>query len=710
MIRKDIYLSMFLEEVKEQLDRIENQLLSENFRQNRGEIVEDVYRNFNSVKGAASSIGFDNIAQMVNKLINVLSLIKRKAIPEDDFALTLLFEGIDILKSCHFKLGNGIEDLDEEKEMAISIDDRILLRYPQLNSDEVFNQKKETIDYIQIEDSEEKMIKQQLDIKVIEDSLEEVDFSHKLSFEEEKIVKSVPTEFNIYKIFIDMKHITQMKSIKAFLIINNIATLGDVIFSKPKDFQNLNDDDFGNSLEILFASKSGTLPLKQSLSYISELEVINIDTIRKVSDFEQRNQEEVFWQELNSIRIEVSKLDSMIEIIGELITSKEQLFNNLSRLKLKLKSSDEDVSQSIALMNNINSISKMLQEGVMSVRMISMDYIFKRFPKIVSEICQKSKKDIDFIIEGKDTQIDRVIVERLVDPLHHMIRNSIYHGIESPEERKSLKKPAKGKIKLSALYLQNYVLIELEDDGRGIDIEKIKQELLENKRFSKEEVLNMPDSKVLEYIFESGFSTVNYSDPIVKKGIGLFVAKENIRRIQGSIFVETKKNEGTKFSIILPINLSIVKALLVKEEDQIFAIPNSFIIEIIRVKEFERKKYFKKQEENLIFISKNKEEFKVLNLNRYFIDESGKKKDKSFIMIIRYADQKFAIMTSEIIGEREIVVKGMRDYIGEDKILGKMEGLCGVSILGDGEFANVIDVGFFNDYLDEDLNKQKLWI
>lgn len=710
MIRKDIYLSMFLEEVKEQLDRIENQLLSENFRQNRGEIVEDVYRNFNSVKGAASSIGFDNIAQMVNKLINVLSLIKRKAIPEDDFALTLLFEGIDILKSCHFKLGNGIEDLDEEKEMAISIDDRILLRYPQLNSDEVFNQKKETIDYIQIEDSEEKMIKQQLDIKVIEDSLEEVDFSHKLSFEEEKIVKSVPTEFNIYKIFIDMKHITQMKSIKAFLIINNIATLGDVIFSKPKDFQNLNDDDFGNSLEILFASKSGTLPLKQSLSYISELEVINIDTIRKVSDFEQRNQEEVFWQELNSLRIEVSKLDSMIEIIGELITSKEQLFNNLSRLKLKLKSSDEDVSQSIALMNNINSISKMLQEGVMSVRMISMDYIFKRFPKIVSEICQKSKKDIDFIIEGKDTQIDRVIVERLVDPLHHMIRNSIYHGIESPEERKSLKKPAKGKIKLSALYLQNYVLIELEDDGRGIDIEKIKQELLENKRFSKEEVLNMPDSKVLEYIFESGFSTVNYSDPIVKKGIGLFVAKENIRRIQGSIFVETKKNEGTKFSIILPINLSIVKALLVKEEDQIFAIPNSFIIEIIRVKEFERKKYFKKQEENLIFISKNKEEFKVLNLNRYFIDESGKKKDKSFIMIIRYADQKFAIMTSEIIGEREIVVKGMRDYIGEDKILGKMEGLCGVSILGDGEFANVIDVGFFNDYLDEDLNKQKLWI
>lgn len=701
---------MFLEEVKEQLDRIENQLLSENFRQNRGEIVEDVYRNFNSVKGAASSIGFDNIAQMVNKLINVLSLIKRKAIPEDDFALTLLFEGIDILKSCHFKLGNGIEDLDEEKEMAISIDDRILLRYPQLNSDEVFNQKKETIDYIQIEDSEEKMIKQQLDIKVIEDSLEEVDFSHKLSFEEEKIVKSVPTEFNIYKIFIDMKHITQMKSIKAFLIINNIATLGDVIFSKPKDFQNLNDDDFGNSLEILFASKSGTLPLKQSLSYISELEVINIDTIRKVSDFEQRNQEEVFWQELNSLRIEVSKLDSMIEIIGELITSKEQLFNNLSRLKLKLKSSDEDVSQSIALMNNINSISKMLQEGVMSVRMISMDYIFKRFPKIVSEICQKSKKDIDFIIEGKDTQIDRVIVERLVDPLHHMIRNSIYHGIESPEERKSLKKPAKGKIKLSALYLQNYVLIELEDDGRGIDIEKIKQELLENKRFSKEEVLNMPDSKVLEYIFESGFSTVNYSDPIVKKGIGLFVAKENIRRIQGSIFVETKKNEGTKFSIILPINLSIVKALLVKEEDQIFAIPNSFIIEIIRVKEFERKKYFKKQEENLIFISKNKEEFKVLNLNRYFIDESGKKKDKSFIMIIRYADQKFAIMTSEIIGEREIVVKGMRDYIGEDKILGKMEGLCGVSILGDGEFANVIDVGFFNDYLDEDLNKQKLWI
>lgn len=710
MIRKDIYLSMFLEEVKEQLDRIENQLLSENFRQNRGEIVEDVYRNFNSVKGAASSIGFDNIAQMVNKLINVLSLIKRKAIPEDDFALTLLFEGIDILKSCHFKLGNGIEDLDEEKEMAISIDDRILLRYPQLNSDEVFNQKKETIDYIQIEDSEEKMIKQQLDIKVIEDSLEEVDFSHKLSFEEEKIVKSVPTEFNIYKIFIDMKHITQMKSIKAFLIINNIATLGDVIFSKPKDFQNLNDDDFGNSLEILFASKSGTLPLKQSLSYISELEVINIDTIRKVSDFEQRNQEEVFWQELNSLRIEVSKLDSMIEIIGELITSKEQLFNNLSRLKLKLKSSDEDVSQSIALMNNINSISKMLQEGVMSVRMISMDYIFKRFPKIVSEICQKSKKDIDFIIEGKDTQIDRVIVERLVDPLHHMIRNSIYHGIESPEERKSLKKPAKGKIKLSALYLQNYVLIELEDDGRGIDIEKIKQELLENKRFSKEEVLNMPDSKVLEYIFESGFSTVNYSDPIVKKGIGLFVAKENIRRIQGSIFVETKKNEGTKFSIILPINLSIVKALLVKEEDQIFAIPNSFIIEIIRVKEFERKKYFKKQEENLIFISKNKEEFKVLNLDRYFIDESGKKKDKSFIMIIRYADQKFAIMTSEIIGEREIVVKGMRDYIGEDKILGKMEGLCGVSILGDGEFANVIDVGFFNDYLDEDLNKQKLWI
>lgn len=710
MIRKDIYLSMFLEEVKEQLDRIENQLLSENFRQNRGEIVEDVYRNFNSVKGAASSIGFDNIAQMVNKLINVLSLIKRKAIPEDDFALTLLFEGIDILKSCHFKLGNGIEDLDEEKEMAISIDDRILLRYPQLNSDEVFNQKKETIDYIQIENSEEKMIKQQLDIKVIEDSLEEVDFSHKLSFEEEKIVKSVPTEFNIYKIFIDMKHITQMKSIKAFLIINNIATLGDVIFSKPKDFQNLNDDDFGNSLEILFASKSGTLPLKQSLSYISELEVINIDTIRKVSDFEQRNQEEVFWQELNSLRIEVSKLDSMIEIIGELITSKEQLFNNLSRLKLKLKSSDEDVSQSIALMNNINSISKMLQEGVMSVRMISMDYIFKRFPKIVSEICQKSKKDIDFIIEGKDTQIDRVIVERLVDPLHHMIRNSIYHGIESPEERKSLKKPAKGKIKLSALYLQNYVLIELEDDGRGIDIEKIKQELLENKRFSKEEVLNMPDSKVLEYIFESGFSTVNYSDPIVKKGIGLFVAKENIRRIQGSIFVETKKNEGTKFSIILPINLSIVKALLVKEEDQIFAIPNSFIIEIIRVKEFERKKYFKKQEENLIFISKNKEEFKVLNLNRYFIDESGKKKDKSFIMIIRYADQKFAIMTSEIIGEREIVVKGMRDYIGEDKILGKMEGLCGVSILGDGEFANVIDVGFFNDYLDEDLNKQKLWI
>jgi len=395
-------------------------------------------------------------------------------------------------------------------------------------------------------------------------------------------------------------------------------------------------------------------------------------------------------EEKSTIRVSAQKVNQLINLVGELIIDKEAL-NKLSKnLKVKYKK-DSDVNRLLDVFLHIQYLSSELQELALSTRMIPLEHIFNKFPRMVRDLSTKCNKSVRFEIEGKETGIDRGIIEELVDPITHLLRNAVDHGMDDVETRVMRGKPAMDLIQLTAGHGENNVIISLSDDGNGIDIEKIKRKYLKDGRMTQEESDLLCDQDWLHMIFNPGFSTAEKVSDISGRGVGLDVVKSNISKLGGMIDIQTELGKGTTFSIKLPLTLAIIKAMLIKEGVCTFAVPLASIIEIIRIKG--------KQDEALIYQVPNHEVFSwrdqvlpLVRLSRFFDIQPENKKVKSHVLVVGHGEKRIALLVDQIMGEQEIVIKSIGDFIGPEKIFGELRGIAGVSILGDGSFAQIIDI------------------
>ncbi len=388
-----------------------------------------------------------------------------------------------------------------------------------------------------------------------------------------------------------------------------------------------------------------------------------------------------------TIRVDVDRLDSLMNLMGELVLSRNSLIQTINRFSVEDSTSGhvERLNQAAA---TVNYITTELQMAVMKMRMQPIGKVFSRFPRLVRDLSRDSGKQIELLMSGEETELDKSVIEEIGDPLVHIIRNSCDHGIEAPEARVAKGKPPKGTVRLGASQEGSNIVIRIQDDGKGLDIAAIRNKAIEKGLASKAEIDKMADRDVFRYIFEAGFSTAKVVTDVSGRGVGMDVVRTNIEKLNGLIELESKVDQGTTISIKLPLTLAILQGLLIESDKEIFILPLSSVVETVKTSQADVS-YINQRP----VLRLRNEIIPVINLPHVLRnDRRGLMlAEKPYIVVIGLADQKLGINMDRFLGQEEVVIKSLGNY------LGTTEGVAGATILGDGRIRLIIDlIGLFS--------------
>jgi len=384
----------------------------------------------------------------------------------------------------------------------------------------------------------------------------------------------------------------------------------------------------------------------------------------------------------SSIRVDVSRLDSLMNLVGELVLGR----NRLSQIAHQMGERHEDLSVTRELSetnSHIDFITTELQMAVMKTRMLPIAKVFNKLPRLIREVSKEMGKDIELVLVGEETELDKTLVEELNDPMVHLMRNAADHGVESPEERGRLGKPARGTVTVKAAHEGNHIVISVEDDGKGMDPEKLKEKAIEKGMLTEAQAKELSVADAFNLIFAPGFSTVQKVTNVSGRGVGMDVVRTNIQKLKGTIYIESEMNKGSKFVIKLPLTLAIIQALLVQVHEEVFSIPLDSVLEVVRVGRSE------------ITTINGREVIRLRNavlplarLGRVLgTNGTGKRVDAMYIVVVGLAEKRLGIIVDSLLGQKEVVIKSIGEY------LGSIRGIAGSTILGDGRVIMIIDVG-----------------
>lgn len=380
-----------------------------------------------------------------------------------------------------------------------------------------------------------------------------------------------------------------------------------------------------------------------------------------------------------TIRVDVSRLDSLVNLVGELVLSRNMLSQIAGELENKFEN-EYLVEQLLVATNAIGMNTTELQLAIMKTRMIAIGKVFNKFPRVVRDIARDTGKEIELIISGEETELDKQVIESIGDPLLHMIRNSCDHGVETPEVRLSKGKPRMGTVNLSAYHEGNHVVIEIKDDGAGMDPDKLKRKAIEKGVITVDEAKNMDDKQAFSLIFKAGFSTAEKITNISGRGVGMDVVRTNIEKLNGIITIDSKINEGSTFYLKLPLTLAIIQALLVEVAGETFAIPLASVVETVRITNEEIHSF-----EGSEVLKLRDRVLSLIRLDEAFaLDEL--EQDEIYVVVVALAEKQLGFIVDKLIGQEEIVIKSLGDYLGGNP------GIAGATITGDGRVRLILDV------------------
>ncbi len=382
-----------------------------------------------------------------------------------------------------------------------------------------------------------------------------------------------------------------------------------------------------------------------------------------------------------TIRTSVERMDNMMNLVGELITDRNRLMQLKSFFEINFRGEEyvETLGETVA---HLGRITDQLQKEVMDIRMSPISNVFHKFPRMVRDLSKKFNKSIDLVIAGEDTELDRTVVEEITDPLIHLIRNSIDHAIETPDERRKANKNETGKILLDARHEEGRIIITVEDDGKGIDTERVKKKAIAKGLITEAEAMSMSHEDAVNLIFNSGLSTANTVSDISGRGVGLDIVRNNIQRLNGTLVVETWQGKGTRFQITLPLTLAIVPTLLVLVGEMIFAVPLITVSSTLRVLKSEIKKI------NRVPVIKLRDKvLPLLRLSEVFAMQAKTKEAQyEHIVVVGTGSHQIGLVVDHLIGQEEVVVKSLGPLVGD------VHGIASAAILGDGKVILIIDV------------------
>jgi two-component system chemotaxis sensor kinase CheA len=383
-----------------------------------------------------------------------------------------------------------------------------------------------------------------------------------------------------------------------------------------------------------------------------------------------------------TIRVDVQRLDGLMNMVGELVLGRNALVQLDRNIGMRWEG-EEEIEKLSQATTQVSFVTTELQMAVMQLRMLPIGNVFNKFPRVVRDLARDQGKKIDLKLIGEDTELDKTVIEEIGDPLVHLVRNSCDHGIEPPDVRRELGKPETGIIELAAAQEGSNIIIKITDDGRGIDVDRVSAKAVEKGLAMPDEIAAMSDRDIMRFIFNPGFSTAAVVTDVSGRGVGMDVVRTNIEKLNGTIDIESEKNQGTKIIIKLPLTLAIIQGLLVRVQGDVFIIPLSSVFETVKISARDISHVNKRE-----VIRLRDTVLPILNLREVLFTGFLQEERKTlYVVVVGFAEKRLGLIVDELIGQEEVVIKSMGDY------LGNTPGVAGATIMGDGRIRLIVDVG-----------------
>ncbi|MBP7791582.1 MAG: chemotaxis protein CheA [Candidatus Goldbacteria bacterium] len=643
------YKDVFLEEAEENIKNFNISLVI--FEKNTDDLtpLNELFRIAHTIKGMAATMGYDRLTEFTHNLEEILDNIRNGSLPVSRNIINILYKSIDAIQEF-------IENIKEKNSDFAG------------NTKEIMAAIRDVLKY-----SGKKEIKEET--KAEQESPEE-----KIVIPENVIEEAHSRGLKVYIVKVYVSHSCTFKNVRAFMIVRNLSEKGEIINSIPSS-KNIEDGNFEKMIQFGFVSKLEIADIEKAVMKISEIEKVEVFPVEKPVQME-KNTEEISEEETSrekkisaipqNVRINVEKIDALMNLVGELVITKIRLDQITKEKKFQLLREAVD---------EFDRIINQLQTEVTDVRMLPVSHIFEKYPRIIRDLAVESEKEIDCEIVGGDIELDRTVLEEINEPLLHLVRNAVSHGIETPEQREIAGKPKKGLIKIEAKREKNSVLIEVSDDGRGISLEKVRKKAIEKNIITEERAKYMNDDEIINLIAIPGFSTSEKVDKISGRGVGVDVVKTKVERFGGLLKIESYEGEGSKFIMKLPLTLAIIQSLLIKSGKSTFALPVTHVAEILEINRAELKKIQKKD----VIILRG-EIIQVVPLCELLHRKKTEEKEIMNLVVVESRDKRIAIEVDEVLCQQEIAIKSLGDFSKYAK------GFSGVTILGDGSISLILDI------------------
>ncbi|EKR26874.1 P2 response regulator binding domain protein [Leptospira interrogans serovar Grippotyphosa str. UI 12769] len=679
------YTELFLEESEDQIEELNANLLKLEADHKNLSIINDIFRAAHSLKSSAAFVGLYNLSDLAHKMENLLQLIRDGKLDVKLPLVNLLFQCFDLIKYVIANVSQGkkidtpfmdmIQKLDSYEKDPSSFSD---VSAPSVSTQPaVVSKPAETSSQ-----AAPPVVK-----SVEATSLAYSGLEIRLEAEEVKeLEEEIRKSGKCWKISVTLGKDSPMKGLRFSLIVQNLKNLGIVYKSIP-DLEELEKGSDVSSVVFLFLSSESFEQIKTAAN-VDMVEFLDVQeyvpVVQETAAANFKIEDDMAASEskvtLKSIKVSSDKLDQLMNNVGELIITNsgfQRIYDDL----IRIFGEDQLFNDLKSRIDLINRISKELQSGIMNIRMVQISTVFRRFSRLVRDLSLETGKKVNLVLSGESTELDKKVIDALGEPLLHLIRNSVDHGIETPAERLSAGKSETGTLELNSYQGGSNIMVEIRDDGRGLDSEKILSKAIEKGLVNPTEASNLSEQEIFQFIFQAGFSTAEKITDISGRGVGMNVVNNLIQEFKGKIIINSVRGQGTSFVLSFPQALAIIPSILVLMEEEVYAFPLSEVNETIKI----HNDQITTLEGNEI-INLRGEVLPIYRLNRIIGLQDKTDREEFPVVIVQYKGRKIGFMVDELVGKHETVIKSL------EKNFRNIRGLTGASIMGDGTIIMVLDI------------------
>ncbi len=659
------YLDLFLQEAEEQLEILEQETLRLE-TDPTPERLSAIFRAAHTLKGSSRAMGFSNFAGVTHEMENILDALRAGQLQTTTDLANVLLRGIDALGSLKASIASGDGDVGEVQDLI-----------KELQACLSGGGQSPTATVAPAASKERARLE--------------------LAPETVENLKIAATDKAVLCARFSLIQDCAMKFARAFMAISIVTDGGELLASIPAP-EVLEEEAFDVDFDLYFHHPTSIEDLKKRFSQISEVSKFELEpylakvVTQEVATEKASNDHPVQadnsatpkkkMEASQTVRVEVTRLDQLMNLVGELVIDRTRIAELGSILSAKYDS-DANVEALSETVTHISRITADLQDQLMKARMLPIETVFNRFPRMVRDLAQKMGKDVRLEVIGGETELDRSVIEVIGDPLIHILRNSIDHGLEDPKGREKAGKSKTGLVELIARHQDNHIVIEIRDDGKGLDLDRIKQKAIDAGLVTAEAATRLTPKEVTNFIFESGLSTAATVSEVSGRGVGMDIVRSNILKLGGLIDVETTPGVGTVFTLRLPLTLAIIRGLLVRAKGMVYVLPLGSVVETLRI---DRSEVQTVRQREVVVIRGTTTP--LVHLKKIFDvgDENIEETDTLYVVVVGLAEQRVGLVVDGLVGEHEVVIKSLSRHCGE------VSGISGATILGNGKVALIVDV------------------